>query len=169
MSNKFLIAVVIESFILLTVLTISSSDYVIPRPKVKVLNYTFPIEEGRFLVYEIHQSQVVLREYPAFYFEGKNFALGTPIRDIQNRVVGNIIGQNWDYYPITHRTSFQEKLYCGYYELEQLDYRKKLFYRNTEYNSTSSLREAVRIPQEGPFENLCFVYKMFTYYLNYKE
>jgi hypothetical protein len=48
---------------------------------------------------------------------------------------------------------------CGHYELEQLSYRKQLFYRNQKFNSIACLCESAEILQEGPFETLCFAYK----------
>jgi hypothetical protein len=124
-----------------------------------VSNTRFPLEDGTFYLYEVYQDKVVLREYPAFYFnESRSIPLGTPIKNSQKYLIGHVIGHHRGYYPITPSERGQ-KLYCGHYELEQMSYRKQLFYRNQKFNSKASLRESAEILQEGPFETLYFAYK----------
>jgi hypothetical protein len=150
----FLIGSVIVIFL---ITSITSENNV--SQSVIISNTRFPLEDGTFYLYEVYEDKVVLQEYPAFYYnQNRSIPLGTPIKNSQKDLIGHVIGHHRGYYPITTSERGQ-KLYCGHYELEQLSYRKQLFYRNQKFNSIACFRESVEILQEGPFETLCFVYK----------
>jgi hypothetical protein len=109
----FLIGTVIVIF-LITSVTSENND----TQSVIVSNTRFPLEDGTFYLYEVYQDKVVLREYPAFYFnESRSIPLGKPIKNSQKYLIGHVKGHHRGYYPITPSERGQ-KPYCGHYELE---------------------------------------------------
>nr|CAH7712131.1 unnamed protein product [Callosobruchus chinensis]CAH7717942.1 unnamed protein product [Callosobruchus chinensis]CAH7724687.1 unnamed protein product [Callosobruchus chinensis]CAH7751101.1 unnamed protein product [Callosobruchus chinensis]CAH7758493.1 unnamed protein product [Callosobruchus chinensis] len=97
---------------------------------------------------------VSLKTYPAFYHDKKNFAIGTAIKNTDDKIIGHVIGHHKHYYPITPMDgSF---MFCGRYGLEQLTKKQKFIMFQKKVYSVDSFKHT--FPTLVNQEEQCCVY-----------
>lgn len=130
------------------------------RDAVKVENYTVSIEDGTFYLFEKSKNNLVLMEYPAFYFPAiqengwKEFTVNTTIRNLNNQTIGFVVGHDMYYYPIAPRKN--SVMYCGRYSLESLlGNSTYITFHNLEFTTYDFTQNFIELSNR---EKSCFIY-----------
>lgn len=129
---------------------------------VKVNNKTIPVanDGGAFYLFELYNDKLVLQEYPAFYSIDKNIEWDTEIHNNENKIIGHIIGNHLNYYPITpHNFKY---MYCANFGIDRLAEGRHIEFRSKKYENVKDLRKQVMLPDHIQ----CMIYMMDLYKTN---